>query len=114
MAGENSPRGTAAASPPLSAAAASATSDVVAGEKRLNVLETRLKTAIATPAPASASEPHMRPTKPVSTSEAMGSIASPTSAGSPMASISEPMESGGGGGGDVAETKGGVMVDSRS
>eukprot|EP00964_Phaeocystis_antarctica_P159361 scaffold130349_cov63-Phaeocystis_antarctica.AAC.4 len=105
--GVNTPR-----SSPTSESASAATSEVVVGERKLNDLDTRLNTAIATAAPANGPEPHMRPTKPVSTSDATGSTARPASAGSPIASISLLTEillelrGGGGGAADSSSGRG--------
>ena len=67
--------------------------------------------SLATAAPANGPEPHMRPTKPVSTSDATGSTARPASAGSPIASISLLteilLELRGGGGGGAADSSSG-------
>eukprot|EP00967_Tisochrysis_lutea_P109577 scaffold170635_cov28-Tisochrysis_lutea.AAC.1 len=70
---------------------AAATSDVVAGERKLKAFATTLKMLMPTPTPASCTALQQRPMKAVSTREATGSIASPTSAGAPTPTISRRM-----------------------
>eukprot|EP00962_Isochrysis_galbana_P012764 scaffold3616_cov124-Isochrysis_galbana.AAC.10 len=67
---------------------AAATSDVVAGERKLNALATRLKMLIPMPTPESSTAPQHRPTNAVSTRDATGSIPNPMSAGAAIATIS--------------------------